>query len=705
MSRRLVVPALALAAALAQPLAGHALAAQQAEDRTLLSPQQMRDIIEEASGERALHTVLELVPYQRVRPLSEYAGNFQESEVAMRLAREAGYSDVRVESFPAGGRLWQPTRGELWMVEPVVRKLYDIHDVAISLAPNSESGDVTAELVDVGSGTRPADFDGKDLRGKILLGSNGVSSLQRLGVFERGAVGVLGASALRPIDYPDIIFSQSISAAPEGQQGGFGWAITPRMAAELRTYLDRGDKVVLRSIVEAETFPPELEVVHAMIPGDGSTDQAVAVSAHIYEGYIKQGANDDNSGVALTLEMGRTYLRLIQEGKLPRPRRDIHFVWASEISGTNAWLNAHPDLAKRIIANLNFDMEGISLRRSGAYWLMHRTPDTFPTYLNDVGQSFLEYVAEINRERVRYRALGYAPTLPIYSPNGTRDPFYAMVDKHYGASDHVTYMQHGIASVIFNTWPDMWYHSSADTPDKMDPTQFRRAAVVGTGAMVTLGAADDALAFRVAGESMGRGTERLGEAYRKGLGYMGDITDGSQLANAYREARNAVAHQAAVERAVILTTRDLFATEGASARVNTLATSVDRKAAALQAELTDAWKVAAAQWGVQAKEPARTALEREAEKLVAARVGGAQRGRGATNPNMSDADRAALQAAQSRFPQHMQSELNILLGQGTRTVLEIRDFLSGEFDPLPLEVLMDLLRAQEKAGSVTLTAR
>ncbi|MHB1225431.1 MAG: M28 family peptidase [Gemmatimonadaceae bacterium] len=693
--------AFVLAFAVAQPLA-----AQQAEDRTLLSPQQMRDLIEETSGERPLHTVLELVPYQRVRPLSEYGGNFHESEVAARLAREAGYSDVRIESFAAGQQLWQPTRGELWMVEPVVRKLYDIHDVAISLAPNSESGEVTAELVDVGSGTRPEDFEGRDVRGKIVLGSNGVGSLQRLGVFERGAVGVLGAMALRPIDYPDIIFSQSIGIAPQGQGGGFGWAITPRVAAELRTLLDRGEKVVLRSIVKAETFPGELEVVHAMIPGDGSTDQAVAVSAHIYEGYIKQGANDDNSGVALTLEMGRVYLRLIAEGKLPRPKRDIHFVWASEISGTNAWLNAHPDLAKRMIADLNFDMEGIGLRASGAYWLMHRTPDTFPTYLNDIGQSFLEYVAELNRERVRYRAAGYAPTLPIYSPNGTRDPFYAMVDEHYGSSDHVTYMQHGIASVIFNTWPDMWYHSSADTPDKMDPTQFRRAAVVGIGSMVTLAAADDALALRVAGESMGRGTERLGAAHRKGLGYMADVTDGGQLAAAYREARNAVAHQAAVERAVVLTTRDLFTTPAAAGRVAALAGAVDRKADALQAELAGTWRAAAAQWGVQAKEPAQTALEREASRLVAARVGGARggpRGPGAAS-DAPPADRAALQAAQTRFPQHMNSELNILLTKNL-TVSEIRDFLSGEFEPLPLEDLMALLRAQEKLGSVTLSAR
>jgi hypothetical protein len=42
--------------------------AQEREDRTLLSHAQMRAIVNEASGERAMHHLLELVPYPRIRP-------------------------------------------------------------------------------------------------------------------------------------------------------------------------------------------------------------------------------------------------------------------------------------------------------------------------------------------------------------------------------------------------------------------------------------------------------------------------------------------------------------------------------------------------------------------------------------------------------------------------------------------------------------
>ena len=49
-------------------LAVSPLRAQEREDRTLLTQAQMTAIINEVSGERAMHHVLELVPYQRVRP-------------------------------------------------------------------------------------------------------------------------------------------------------------------------------------------------------------------------------------------------------------------------------------------------------------------------------------------------------------------------------------------------------------------------------------------------------------------------------------------------------------------------------------------------------------------------------------------------------------------------------------------------------------
>jgi len=708
MNRLFAGCAIGLVAALCLP----SIFTQEREDRTLLGWTQMRAIINEASGERAMHHVQELVPYPRVRTRAEYQGHFRESEVMEKFARDYGYQNVEIESFPSPGPSWYASQAELWMVEPESRKLYDLYDVAISACSGSESGDVTAEVVDVGIGARPDDYAGKDVKGKIVLGSAAAGSLQRLGIFERGAVGVLSYTSLRPDSFPDQIQSQSISSGgPQGRKPGFGWSISPRVGRELAQRLGQGTKVTLRSVIKSETFPGEMEVVHAVIPGDGSSEQEVAVSAHLYEGYIKQGANDDNSGCAATLEMGRAFMRLIQEAKLPRPKRTIHFLWVPEISGTMAWLNKHQDVKKKLIANLNYDMEGLGLRLGFSYWVLHRTPDTFPSFLNDLCASVLEFVGNVNRERVRYRHNGYRFSLPVVAPNGSQDPFYYVIDKHYGASDHVVYLNQGIPSVIFVTWPDMYYHSSHDTPDKLDSTMFKRAAVVGTACMTLLAAADDETAAKVTAETLARGAERMGDSEKKGLGYLADATDGATLAEAYKEALNSVRHQAWVEKGVVKSSAVLYANPAEQEkRLASFETLIDQRAAALLSETRAYYELQAQLRDLAATEPKLTEAEAKAARLIVERPGGQPGGFGGFGAMrqameaMSADERAVFQAAMRKVPAHMTSEMNILIGR-KKTALEIRDFLSGEFEPLPLADLMEYLRFQEKSGALKLTEK
>src|SRR5579863_6779837 len=143
------------------------LLGQEKEDRTLLSHEQMTAIINEVSGERAMHHVLELVPYQFVRPPSEYQGHFRESEVMAKFAKEYGFSNVAIEDYPTG-QTYQPVVGELWTTAPKSVKIYDIHDIPETLASTNANGDISGELVLVGQGTAK-DFEGKDLKGKFVL--------------------------------------------------------------------------------------------------------------------------------------------------------------------------------------------------------------------------------------------------------------------------------------------------------------------------------------------------------------------------------------------------------------------------------------------------------------------------------------------------------------------------------------------------------
>jgi aminopeptidase YwaD len=678
------------------------LSGQEKEDRTLLPQQQMTAIINEVSGERAMHHVLELVPYQFVRPPSEYQGHFRESEVMAKFAKEYGFSNVAIEDYPTG-QTYQPVVGELWTTSPKSAKIYDIHDIPEALASTNANGDISAELISVGQGAN-LDFEGKDVKGKFVLSlaPSGLGAVYNRAI-EFGAIGVIGISAIgagdRATDYANAIVWTTVNAKPNTA----AWAVSPRAARELETMLTRGQKVVIRSVTKSEQVPNKQEIVHAEIPGDGSTTQEVAIGGHLFESYIKQGANDDNSGCALTLEIGRAYLKLIAEGKLPRPKRTINFNWVQEISGTNAWFNAHPDKQKVIIGDLNFDMEGIRLTQSRSFWVLQRTPDTFPSYISDIAQSMMEYIADITRERVRYRRDGYGASQPVESPNGSTDAFYIKIDKHYGSSDHVTYMQHGIPAVMFITWPDMWYHSSQDTPDKEDPTQYKRAAAVGTGALAALASGTDEMAARILNENIGRGLARMGESHTKGLGYMADATDASTLMDGYKEARVAILHQAEVEKGVVNSASILWTNvNNGKQKTAAFVPLIDQRASGLLNEVKAAYQLQGMQRGVPAPEPVMTTQEREAANLVVESVPGAGRGGGGGGGGRGGGRGGAN--AGPAVPQEMGAELTILLGQH-KTALEIRDFLSGEFTPLPLADLMTVLHARETAGTIKLVPK
>jgi hypothetical protein len=703
-----------------------ALIAQEREDRTLLTQDQMTAIVNEASGERAMHHVLELVPYHFVRPPSEYQGHFREAEVVAKLAKDYGFSNVVIEDYPVAESAYQPIVGELWTTSPRSQKIYDIHDIPESLASTNANGDISGDLISVGQGTQ-AEVDARDVAGKFVL-SLAPSDLNA--TYDRamaaGAIGVVGVSAIgagdRAVDYNTQVVWTTVTSRP----GTVAWAVSPRTERELETMLNRGQKVTMRSITRSEQVPNKDEIVHAEIPGDGSTTQEIAIGGHLFEGYIKQGANDDASGCALTLEIGRAYIKLINEGKLPKPKRTINFQWVQEISGTNAWFQAHPDKQKVIIGDLNFDMEGLRLTQSRSFWILQRTPDTFPSYINDIAQSMMEYVADISRERVRYRDTGYVASQPVESPNGSTDAFYIKIDKHYGSSDHVTYMEHGIPAVMFITWPDMWYHSSQDTPDKLDPTQFKRAAVVGTGALAVLGSGSDEMAARVLNDNIGRGLARMGESHTKGLGYMADAIDGTtartpgsasatsataiSLADAYREARVAILHQAEVEKSVVSSASVLWTdVEAGKKKTARFLPLIDQRATALLNEVKAAYQLQGMQRGLPITEPATTDLEKEAVNLIVERVGsGAARGGGARaaaagRRTGGGGGRGSASAAGPSVPPEMNAEFTILLGQH-KTALEIRDFLSGEFTPLPLADLIAVLHAREAAGTLRLTS-
>jgi hypothetical protein len=73
----------------------------------------------------------------------------------------------------------------------------------------------------------PEDYAGKDVKGKIVIGSGGVGQIYAQAA-ERGAVGAIGYNALYADRQPDEIPSSNIPAGSTG----FGWAVSPRVGRQ-----------------------------------------------------------------------------------------------------------------------------------------------------------------------------------------------------------------------------------------------------------------------------------------------------------------------------------------------------------------------------------------------------------------------------------------------------------------------------------------
>jgi hypothetical protein len=221
------------------------------------------------------------------------------------------------------------------------------------------------------------------------------------------------------------------------------------------------------------------------------------------------------------------------------------------------------------------------------------------------------------------------------------------------------------------------------------------------------------MATRVTSENLSRGTERMGVAERKGTSYLADAANPEALHSVWKEARVAIAHQAEVEKGVVRSSSVLYADPAAApSRLAAMQISIDKNAAALTESARTAYALAAQRLNTQpVYEPVQTAEEREASNLIvecasgnATYSGCGAGGRGGGGGAVGGGRGQARGNGITSLPQHMNAELTILLGKH-KSVLEIRDFLSGEFEPVPLADVMAALRAREAIGLIKLAPR
>lgn len=452
---------------------------------SIISDKTITALNNEISGELAQDYIRHIGHYHRLQPSEGYR---KSAEWVAEAARNAGLSDVQIEEYPSDGtnryymygtaQAWDAEFGEFWLIDPQEEKLTSFAEIPTSLAITSQSCDVMGELVWVGIGTSEKDYENINVKGKIVFAEGSIGSVASLAVDKFGALGVLVINQRYSYDEPDNVSSLRIRT----QTPSFGFGLSHRRGEELKTRILRGEKMTARAMVKTKTHSYPYENVIATIPGTDLSKEEILLVAHLC--HYKPGANDNGSGSATILEIGRALRRLIDEGKIKQPKRTIRFLWVPEMAGSIAYAATHPDLVKNTIGGINFDMVGQYLNDNNSTFFVNCTPHSQPHYINDLLTNITEFVASHNVQPLSTRG----KSIFIYSLSGSRDAFRYRIFEYVGGSDQWIFND-GLLDVpmpFFLVWPDRFYHTSGDKPEICDPTQLKRASFLGAAAVTFL---------------------------------------------------------------------------------------------------------------------------------------------------------------------------------------------------------------------------
>jgi aminopeptidase YwaD len=477
---------------------------------TVLPQGTVDKIIGEASGERAFQHIVEMAGYAGLRDISEFSGDLMETEYLVGRLTEYGLENIAVHRL-GNTRSWQGVSASLWEVSPMVRKIADLVESPLMLASGSADLDAEAPLVFADGAVIASGFDNYDVRGKMVLTSERPGAVLPRAI-QAGAVGVISFYSPRPLE--NQIMIPATSAGGRGAtQAGTVFMISPREGEYLTKRVASGEQIVIRASARTAIVDAELQVTSCLIEGTDPEAEEIIVTAHIFEGYVKTGGNDNISGSAAILEAARVLDKLIADGYLPRPARSIRFLWVPEFSGTIPWVAENRQIIDRSLCNINLDMVGLSLAKYRSFFVLHRTSYGNAHYVGDIMENLFRYTGETNK--VNSVVSGSRFFRPVTAPTGTDDPFYYQIEGASGGSDHMVFNDLGVMvpGIMIITWPDPFYHTSEDLADKCDPTQLRRTVFLTAGTAYSIASAGSAEAMAIAGEVAANSIKRMGINY------------------------------------------------------------------------------------------------------------------------------------------------------------------------------------------------
>jgi len=336
---------------------------------------------------------------------------------------------------------------------------------------------------------------------------------------------------------------------------------------------------------------------------------------------------------------------------------------------------------------------------------LFRTSYGNPHYVNDVVENYFRFVGEGNRDRLHNLRSGWAWKYPqrIVAPSGSEDPFTYSIESMFKGSDGEVFNDWGVRvpGVFIIAWPDQWYHSSGDRPDKSDPTTLKRMAVIGAASAYTVASADDDMAIKIAAEIASNGTRRLGHQYVRSLEEI-NRAQAENLGESYRMARVYVETAVLNEKATLETILELA--EDANRvgdYVNGLQDSMSAIGDVLLLNLERHMIEASLKLNTQPVKVQQTSLEEYASGIAPVPT---QKATANGYEGYKEFIAMVLDSIRSRYPYSKISDLDELLTliNGRNTALDIKNMLDAQYPQRSdLQHILNYLEILKRANLIT----
>ncbi|MDQ6676573.1 MAG: M28 family peptidase, partial [Acidobacteriota bacterium] len=411
--------------------------------------------------------------------------------------RQIGLKQVEIVNAPADGATqvgywteplaWDVKSATLELLDNSLstdqRTLADYAKVPASLVMWSgptPKGGVTAEIVAVAS----SDVGKVDLRGKFALTDVNPSGIKWL-LVKAGALGAINTFTENP-------------ALLDGRQwinawGDDGWAytarstpllgfsITPNQAHLVRELLKRGP-VRAHATVDTRYYSGPYPYVTGIIRG--TSQEEVLTLGHTSE----QGAEDNATGVAATLEAMATLQRLIASGKLPQPKRSIRVLSMGEMYGSMHYVEHNRDRIRRTVAAMCVDTPAASYDLAGTEYTFYMNPHVAKDFTDALILKIAgSHLSTVNR--------------PWHEKEFTTGTDTYMAEPMVGVPTVWGYSGSGVET----------HHNSEDTPDRVDPRSLRDISIIDAAFLYFIANAGESEALWLAQLSESRGYDQVAQ--------------------------------------------------------------------------------------------------------------------------------------------------------------------------------------------------